>query len=101
MNWVAQECVPKSIRPPYRYSEDTLWLLGSDGIPLACVHFEGFRTWSTNLPVFSVDMLTDEGWFGQPASWTTDKAEAIRWAETNLPNLGPRQFSMFGYEVSK
>jgi hypothetical protein len=95
MNWVPQECVPESIRPPYHYDASTLWLLGPDGSPLACVHYEGFNTWSTCLPVFSVDILTKDGWFGQPASWTTDKAEAMSWAEAELAKQGPRQLSMF------
>jgi hypothetical protein len=94
MNWLPQESVSDSVKPG-RYTESALWLLGEDGYPIACVHYEHFNSWGENKPVFGVSMQTDDGWMCVQPLFTTDKAKAIAWAESELERQPPRQMRMF------
>ena len=94
MNWLPQDSVPDSVKPA-RYSQSALWLLGPDGFPLACVHYENFNSWGTNKPVFGVSMQTGKGGMHVQPMCTTDQGKAIGWAEAELERNPPRQLRMF------
>lgn len=101
MNWVSQEFVPESRRPNHAFSRfwesSQVWLLAPDGTPVACVHSEGFRTLAVpgNPIVWGASLLMEDGeWMGFWESWNTDKASVIRWVESKLSDMPPRQLSL-------
>lgn len=86
--------VPDSVKPQ-KYTQSALWLLGPDGFPLACVHYEHFNSWGANKPVFGVSMQTDQGWMNVNPLFTTEIDKAMAWAEAELERNPPRQLRMF------
>lgn len=94
MSWLSDEQVPDSVKP-CRYSESALWLLGPDGFPLACVHYENFRSWGEGKPVFGVSMQTDHGWMLVRPLFTIDICIATAWADSELARQPPRQMRLF------